>query len=174
MKQANPDARRTTVGVRPSDGGRNSGLAGATGSGGRIAALHGCVGLSVVSMLLLVTLVGCVRRTLTITTDPPHALVFLNDQEVGRSTVTSDFLWYGDYDVVIRKEGFATLSTHWDIKAPWYQMVPLDFFAEVLWPGSIHDRHSRHFILKPAQYPTAKELIERAEQTRERALDTRR
>ena len=50
---------------------------------------------------------GCVRRTIRITTEPPNALVFLNDQEIGRSEVATDFLWYGDYDVIIRKKGYA-------------------------------------------------------------------
>ncbi len=116
---------------------------------------------------------GCVRRTITITTEPPQALVILNDQEIGRSIVTTDFLWYGDYDVIIRKEGYETLKTHWDIKPPWYQVLPIDFFAEVLWPRYIHDRHSRHFVLEPAEPPAQEELIGRAVETRRRALDPR-
>ena len=123
--------------------------------------------------LMLVT-AGCVRRTITITTEPPAALVYLNDQEVGRSAVTTDFLWYGNYDVIIRKEGYKTLKTHWEIKPPWYQVIPIDFVAEVLWPGHIHDEHSRHFVLDPAETPTQEELIDRALETRKRALDPRR
>ncbi len=112
---------------------------------------------------------GCVRRTLTITTEPPHALVFLNDQEVGRSEVTVDFLWYGDYDVVIRHEDYETLKTNWQIKAPWYQVIPFDFFAEVLWPGKIHDVHARHFVLQPRKLPEQQELLDRAIETRTQA-----
>lgn len=116
---------------------------------------------------------GCVRRTLTISTEPPNALVFLNDQEIGRSTVTTDFVWYGDYDVVIRQEGYETLQTHWNVKPPWYQIIPLDFFVEVLWPGTIHDTHQRHFTLEPKQPPVAEEVINRAIETREQALGPR-
>ena len=125
------------------------------------------------ALLTAVLSTGCVRRTITITTDPPHALVFLNDQEVGRSTVTTDFLWYGDYDVIIRKEGYQTLKTHWDIKPPWYQVLPIDFFAEVLWPGQIHDQHERHFALEPQVQPTKDELVNRALEMRTRAFDPR-
>ncbi|UCE62158.1 MAG: PEGA domain-containing protein [Phycisphaerales bacterium] len=117
---------------------------------------------------------GCVRRTVTITTEPPGALVFLNDQEIGRSEVTTDFVWYGDYDVVLRKEGYETLKTHWDIQPPWYQLVPLDFFAEVLWPGRIHDSRSKHFVLTPAELPDSEELVDRAVTTKARALDQRK
>lgn len=125
------------------------------------------------ALVLTAMSTGCVRRTITITTDPPHALVFLNDQEVGRSTVTTDFLWYGDYDVIIRKKGYKTLKTHWNIEPPWYQVVPIDFFAEVLWPRNLHDQRSRHFTLDLETLPTKEELIKRALQTRERALDPR-
>lgn len=130
-----------------------------------------------VSFLLLVMLmapVGCVRRTLTITTEPPHALVFLNDQEIGRTPVSTDFVWYGDYDVIIRKEGFETLKTHWRIDPPWYQVMPLDFCAEVLWPAHVHDQRARHFDLIQAEPTPAQELIGRARETRDRALDPRK
>ena len=131
--------------------------------------------LSMMTVLAVIaSLSACVRRTVSITTEPPNALVFLNDQEIGRSAVTTDFLWYGDYDVVIRKEGYKTLKTHWDIKPPWYQLIPFDFFAEVLWPGHIHDAHARHFVLQDQELPTPEELVQRAEETREKALEARR
>ncbi len=132
------------------------------------------VTLSLVILIVAVTLLGCVRRTITITTEPPHAVVVLNDQEIGRSEVTADFCYYGDYDVVIRKEGYKTLKTHWDIKAPWYQVFPLDFVAEVLWAWEIRDTHSRHFELEKQVLPTREDLLERAEEMRNRALDTSR
>ena len=117
---------------------------------------------------------ACVRRTITITTEPPNARVFLNDQEVGRSAVSTDFLWYGDYDVTLRKEGYETLQTHWTLKPPWYEHIPLDFFAEVLWPGQLHDAHAQHFVLETAKTPTQEEVISRAVETRDRALDARK
>lgn len=128
----------------------------------------------VLSMAITCTLGGCVRRTITITTEPPNALVSLNNQEIGRSTVTTDFLWYGDYDVVIRKEGYTTLKTHWLIKPPWYQLIPIDFFAEILWPGWFHDRRTNHFELTPRELPSSDELIMRADQARAKAFDLRR
>lgn len=113
---------------------------------------------------------GCVRRTMIITTDPPQALVFLNDQEVGRSEVTTDFLWYGDYGVTVRKEGYQTLETNWEVGAPWYQWVPLDFFFEVLWPGQMHDVRRAHFTLEERVDPQPEVLAERAIELRARAL----
>lgn len=117
---------------------------------------------------------ACVRRTITITTEPPGALVFLNDQEVGRSEVSTDFLWYGDYGVTVRKKGYATLKTNWKIDPPWYQRMPIDFVAEVLWPGHIHDTHSRHFVLEEQVIPSTDELAARALSTRALAVDRKR
>jgi len=130
--------------------------------------------LAVFMVATLTVPYACVRRTISITTEPPNARVFLNDQEVGRSAVTTDFLWYGDYGVTIRQEGYETLQTNWTIKPPWYQHIPLDFITEVLWPGQLHDTHSRHFVLEPARTPTQEELIGRATETRDRALDARK
>lgn len=126
---------------------------------------------SSLAILSLLAFLGCVRRTITITTEPPHALVFLNDQEIGRSEVSTDFLWYGDYDVVIRKEGYKTLKTHWEVKPPWYQRIPLDFFSEVLWPGHLVDAHCQHFELEAQKLPTPEDMTERAIETRRRATD---
>ncbi len=127
-----------------------------------------------VALVLTAILGGCVRRSITITTDPPGAMVFLNDQEIGRSEVTTDFLWYGDYGVTLRKKGYETQRTHWKIAPPWYQRMPIDFFAEVLWPGHIHDAHSMHFVLAERELPGSEELIERAADARGRALDRRK
>jgi hypothetical protein len=114
--------------------------------------------------------VGCVRRTLTIETEPQGALVYLNDMEVGVSPVSTDFVWYGDYDVTVRKEGCQTLHTHWDVKPPWYQIPPIDFFADVLYPGRIHDQRRLELELEPWSEPDQDELVGRALEMRERTF----
>lgn len=124
--------------------------------------------------LSLVLPSGCVRRTISITTEPPNARVFLNDQEIGASPVTTDFLWYGDYEVDIRKDGYQTLQTNWKIDPPWYQVIPLDFFAEVLWPGQLHDYRQQHYVLKPAEPTQTDELLERAGDLRDQATGVNR
>lgn len=125
----------------------------------------GCVTLTLI-------LTSCVRRTMHITTTPPSALVHLNGQEIGRSEVSVDFIWYGDYNIEIKHEGFETLQTNWDVKPPWYQHVPLDFFAEVLWAGKIHDVHAKHFELQPEVLPTSEELTQRAAELQARAVNS--
>jgi hypothetical protein len=121
-------------------------------------------------LVLPLALAGCVRRTLTIQTEPPAALVYLNDQEVGRTPVSVPFTWYGDYDVMIRKPGYQTLQTHARLHPPWYQVPPLDLISEALVPFTVHDTRQLAYTLEPQHYPTTQEVLERAVSLRERTL----
>ena len=97
-------------------------------------------------LLSSLLLAGCVRRSLTVRSDPPGAIVQLNGVEVGRTPMTRDFTWYGTYDVVLRKEGYETLKTRGKVIAPWWQWVPIDFFAEML---PLHDQRELAYTMKP-------------------------
>lgn len=121
-------------------------------------------------MLVVLLSAGCVRRTMTINTDPQGATVTLNDEVVGTTPVDVDFTWYGDYDVIVRKEGYQTLRTHERLNAPWYQVPPIDLFAEALVPFTIHDRHAMQFSLEPAQEIDRAGLIQEATEFRDRTL----
>ena len=80
-------------------------------------------------LLLLST--GCVRRTITVRTEPPGALIHLNDQEIGRSPVTVPFTFYGTYDVRVEKQGYETLQVPGVAKGPWWESPIIDLFAEL-------------------------------------------
>ena len=54
---------------------------------------------------LLLASVGCVERLITVRSQPSGALVYLNDEEVGRTPVTVPFTFYGYYDVRLEHEG---------------------------------------------------------------------
>ena len=124
-----------------------------------------------IGILSLALCVGCVRRTMTLNTDPQGAIVHLNDIEIGRTPVTVDFTWYGDYDIVYRKEGHTTLVTHHRVRAPWYQIWPLDFVSEVLIPWEIHDHHQVPLaMLEPEPEPDAEALVQRADEMRDRTV----
>jgi len=129
-------------------------------------------GLSVVVLIVILFLAGCVERQLTINTQPQQgALVALNDEEIGTSPVTVSFNWYGDYNVRISKEGFETLKTHRKLKGPWYDKFPFDFFAQILIPKRIVNSYEWTFELSPKQYPSRKELIEAAEELKKQLGD---
>lgn len=128
--------------------------------------------LAILAIVIIMGLpnTGCVRRKLTVNTEPAGAVIWLNDEEIGRSPATVDFLWYGDYDVVARLKGYETLRTHHRLVAPWYQTPGVDFIAEVLYPGWIVDSREMQFELSPQSLPTREALLDNARLTREMAL----
>ena len=119
--------------------------------------------------ILMLSLTGCVERRLTINTIPQDATVFLGDEEIGQSPVTVNFNWYGDYRVRIEKQGYETLNTHRELCPPLHDRFPFDFFAEILNPSRIVDEYEWCFELCEYQAPDRDELIETAQQLRERA-----
>jgi len=123
------------------------------------------------ALVLTVMLGGCVERTVTIKTEPEHALVWLNDEEVGRTPCRVHFTFYGDYDVVIRKQGYQTLKTHRRLVRPWYQYIPFDAVAELLIPATIHDDHEWQFELQQAHPADPNELLTRALEMRREQMN---
>ena len=118
-------------------------------------------------LLLLMTCTlgcGCAQRTLTIESEPPGALVYLNGEEVGRTPMKYDFIFYGDYDVTLRKEGYETLKTHQNMKTPIHMVPPLDLFSELL---GVKDKRQWTFTMRP-QDPSvdAQTLIQRGVEMR--------
>ena len=91
---------------------------------------------------------GCVKRMLVIESDPPGAVVYLNNQEVGTTPVSVPFKWYGTYDVRLEKEGYQTLNTEQSLEQPWWEHPGPDFFAEAI-PNNRVERHWT-FALEPA------------------------
>lgn len=114
---------------------------------------------------------GCVERVMKIRTAPEGALVLINDEEVGVTPTECSFVWYGDYDIVIRKAGYRTLKTHYRVNPPWHQAPPFDLFAENLYPGRIRDEHQLPtYELQRDEPPTVEETVKSATEMRERAL----
>ncbi len=52
------------------------------------------------------------------------------------SWVATDFIYYGTRQIRLVKDGFETLTVLQPIPAPWYQVFPIDFFAENVVPIS--------------------------------------
>ena len=117
-----------------------------------------------VILIALTTFAGCVERKLTINTKPQGAIVALNDEEIGESPVTVNFNWYGDYCVRISKDGYETLNTHRDLKGPWYDHFPFDFFAQIVNPNRIVDSYEWTFELSPKMGLSRDELIQNAQE----------
>ena len=105
---------------------------------------------------------GCVERELTITSTPPGAIVYISDVEKGRTPLTTQFTWYGDYDIILRRQGCQTLKTHAALNPPIYEIPPLDLFSAMA-PWTYHDQRYLHFQLEELREASDEELISRAD-----------
>ena len=123
---------------------------------------YNVLAMTAMSIFALFALAGCVERELTINTKPQRALVALNDEDIGESPVTVNFNWYGDYRVRISKKGYETLNTHRDLKGPWYDHFPFDFFAQIVNPNRVVDSYEWTFELSPRRQIGRDELIQNA------------
>ena len=116
--------------------------------------LHVACRMSLLRVLLVACclslgLAGCVTRSLTIKTDPPGALVYVNDQLKGNSPVTYDFEWYGWHRLTLRKEGYQRLDDRKQLRSPVYLWIPFDLVMELV-PVRISDARTWSYTLTPA------------------------
>ncbi len=125
--------------------------------------------LAVLAALSLLALASCVKRTITVRSDPPGALVSVNEVEKGRTPVTFPFIWYGQYRVLVEHPQYETLETSRKVSAPIYQWPLIDFVCEVLLPFKFHDHRDWSFTLNPRQPVDPDQLIDRAQDFRQRA-----
>jgi len=119
--------------------------------------------------LWIVLATGCVERTITIRSDPPAAHVYFEGKEIGQTPMTVSFVHHGTRQVTLFKPGYEKLHAMEEIKAPWFQWFPIDFFTEVLWPWTLKEEHLLEYKLEPAKEVPTKELLNRAEEMRKRA-----
>jgi hypothetical protein len=134
---------------------------------------HKCVG-GVRSLVLLALAIcalqsGCVQRRITIRTNPPGALVYIDDYPIGTTPCSTDFVYYGTRKVRIVKSGYETLTVMQPIPAPWYQYPGLDFITENLIPGEIRDERVVEYQLVPQTIVPNTQLLERGENLRHAA-----
>jgi hypothetical protein len=109
---------------------------------------------------------GCVQRRMTIRTNPPGAQVYIDNQEIGRTPVSTDFVYYGRRDIRLVKDGYETLTVKQPIWAPWYEWPGLAFVAENVWPGEIRDERRFDYQMQPAMVVPSQALLGRAEELR--------
>ena len=66
---------------------------------------------SLLVALALVPLVctGCVRRRLTVRSEPP-ALAYIDDQEIGTTPVSTSYTYYGTRKIRLVRDGYETLT----------------------------------------------------------------
>ncbi len=121
----------------------------------------------IVILLLCLCLNGCVERMISVNTTPPGAIIWLNGDEIGASPVTTSFLWYGQYEIEIKQDGYQTLKTTRKANPPIYQWPIIDFFSECLFPFQLTDHHQWDFELTPQTIADPNALLDRAQSLRE-------
>ena len=119
-------------------------------------------GLAFIAALLT----GCVERTIKITSEPPGALVYLNDEEVGRTPCRTEFTYYGTYDVRLVLDGYEPYLGPGEMDTPIHQWPAIDLVAEIL-PMKFSDTVEWHFDLRQVNDDPAA-MLDRALQLRAR------
>lgn len=119
-----------------------------------------------------VLLSGCVERLLQIRSTPSEAEVLVDGEPVGRTPVDVEFHFYGDREIIVRKENYRELRVLQEVSAPWWQFFPFDLFTDLLLPWTVRDIRKLHFELKEAGETPYPEVRERADELRKQ-LDKR-
>ena len=100
--------------------------------------------------LLGLLAVSCAtRRILQVDTDPPGAVVRLDEEVIGTTPLEHDFTFYGQRRLTLYLPGHRSWSQQIQLKPPWYAYFPIDLFTQVLPPLGIDDREVFHVILVP-------------------------
>ncbi|PAY17737.1 hypothetical protein CKO51_20080 [Rhodopirellula sp. SM50] len=112
---------------------------------------------------------GCVRRRMTVRTNPPGAMVSVDNQVIGASPASTPFVYYGTREFRIEADGYRTETIRRRFNPPWYQWPGIDFVAETLWPGEIRDERIIDVTLVPKTLPASEEIIARADGLRQQS-----
>ena len=123
----------------------------------------------IICLALSVCYTGCVRRRLTVRTNPPGAQVFVDDQEIGTTPCSASFVYYGTRKVTVMKDGYRTETIFQKIPPPWYEIPPLDFVAENVVPREIRDERIVDVQLVPEEFLPPQKLLDRAQSLRDNA-----
>ncbi len=112
---------------------------------------------------------GCVHRRITVTSDPPGAMLYVEGEEKGPTPCSFDYTYYGTREFTLVKDGYETLTTLQPVRRPWYQILPFEFFADNLSPAKINDRRTFNYRLNPQVVVPTQDLLERASGLRNEA-----
>lgn len=105
-------------------------------------------------------------------------MVYLDDEPIGETPVTTTFTYYGTRKITLEKidaEGrllYERKIVYEKIKPPYYQILPLDFFSEIVIPAQLKDEHYFTYQLDPLKQLPKEErqemVINNAKELRER------
>lgn len=123
--------------------------------------------------VLLLLVPACAERRIRVTSTPPGARVWLNDEDVGRTPTEARFTFYGHYDVRLELEGFEPYNARHTARAPLHEYPGPDLVAAAV-PARIRHTVEWHVDLSPTPESSQdadavrRELVDRAAAMRER------
>lgn len=123
--------------------------------------------IAVLLAVVLTAVLGCVERKVTVTSTPPGAKVYLDDEEKGETPVTFRFNFYGDRTFMLKKDGYRVKKEVRKVAQPFWAYPPLDILTD-LGPLPMKDRKKYHFDLEPITEVRTEDLLDRARRVRSR------
>lgn len=125
---------------------------------------------SALAVGMLCSLPGCLRRKIRITSDPPGAVAYLNDRQIGVTPAEAEFTFYGVYDVRLDRPGYEPISVGKTAHAPIWEWPIIDIVFEAL-PVRIEHTVKWHFELEKLPEPGTPEARQLEQDTLERARE---
>lgn len=125
-------------------------------------------GPALLAVVVCLAATGCVQRRMMIRSNPPGAVVYVDNYEIGTTPIATNFIYYGTRQIRLVKDGYETLTVEQPVPPPWYQIPPLDFVTENMVPGEIRDRREFTYQLVPQMVVPTEQLVGRGEDLRQR------
>lgn len=121
---------------------------------------------AVIVLLIALSATGCVRRRLTVRSTPPGAIVHVDNQRIGTTPCSVDYVYYGTREIRLSLPGYETLTVNQPLPAPWYELPGIDFISENLVPARIEDARTVSFNLQRTRLEAPETVIARGEELR--------
>ena len=122
------------------------------------------------TLLTVLAAAGCAERKMTVISDPPGAVVFMDGEEMGVTPVTYKFNFYGGRRFTLKHDGYETHEEIRQISPPLHMAFPMDTIWD-LTPLPARDHKTLEFKLAEQGDPDPEELRNRAEGMRLRAYE---
>ncbi|MCZ2342952.1 MAG: PEGA domain-containing protein [Bacteroidales bacterium] len=111
---------------------------------------------------------GCVDRRFVVESNVPGAQIYVDGKPIGPAPADAWYTYPGVYEFKAVAPNYQPLKQQVRLKAKWYDYPPLDFIADVLWPGRIEDVRRVQLTLEPTRPVRTDQLIQDADMLRAR------
>lgn len=106
----------------------------------------------VTTLALCLGLMACgggMRYSMLITSDPPDALVYVNDYPRGVTPVEVPYLYIGTYRIQMEADGYEPIDMLQKMHKPWYTWIPFSSLFYDMLPFPIHHEVPLHCVMTP-------------------------